>query len=67
MNTLDTSYFVFLNATLGARQAHNTSVHLIFPALFTKNIVTPVILLFVDLNNCLRVRIYADNSLCKLA
>ena len=26
-------YFVFLNSTLGAQWAHNTSVHLIFPAL----------------------------------
>ena len=32
-NILGTRYFILLNATLGARQAHNTSVCLIFPAL----------------------------------
>ena len=33
INILGTSYFVLLNANLGARQAHDTSVRLIFPAL----------------------------------
>ena len=36
---LGTPYLVLLNATLGARQAHDSSVRLIFPALvllFTK-------------------------------
>ena len=34
INILGTHYFVLLNATLGAQQAHNMSVHLIFPALY---------------------------------
>ena len=35
INILGTHYFFLLNATLGAQQAHDTSVHLIFPALVT--------------------------------
>ena len=32
-NNLGTRYFVLLDGTLGARQVHDTSVRLIFPAL----------------------------------
>ena len=34
INILGTRYFVLLNATLGARQVYDTSVRLIFPALY---------------------------------
>ena len=30
---LGTRYFVLLDANLGAQQAHDTSVHIVFPAL----------------------------------
>ena len=33
INILGTRYFVLLSATLGVRQAHGTSVRLIFPPL----------------------------------
>ena len=33
MNILGTCYFVVLNSTLGARWVHDSSMHLIFPAL----------------------------------
>ena len=36
MNILSTRNFVLLDPTLGARQAHDTSVRLIFPAMFFK-------------------------------
>ena len=32
-NILGTPCFILLDATLGAQQVHNTSMHLIFPAL----------------------------------
>ena len=31
------------------------------------NVVMPVISLFANLNNCLRVRVYSEKGICKLA
>ena len=39
INILGTRYFVLLDANLGARQAHDTSVRLIFPALQSQQII----------------------------
>ena len=36
INILGNYYFILFDATLGARQVHNTSMHLISPALYYK-------------------------------
>ena len=47
INILVTDYFVLLNVTLGAWQAHDPSVHLIFPAL-TLEIQNPGIFMMLE-------------------